>query len=134
MVEMTADRLVLVDAGRANEFDGSLEDYTAFILSKDGGGKGGTKGKAKDKKAAADAREKALALKKRVTEAETKMAKLTAEKTALDRAMFDPKSAEPAYAKLSMGDLMKKRADVATALEEAEAGWLALTEELEAAA
>jgi ATP-binding cassette subfamily F protein 3 len=134
MVEMTADRLVLVDAGRANEFDGSLEDYTAFILSKDGSGKGGTKGKAKDKKAAADAREKAQALKKRVTEAETKMAKLTAEKSALDRAMFDPKSAEPAYAKLSMGELMKKRADVATALEQAEAGWLALTEELEAVA
>jgi ATP-binding cassette subfamily F protein 3 len=134
MVEMTADRLVLVDAGRATEFDGSLEDYTAFILSKDGSGKGGTKGKAKDKKAAADARDKALALKKRVTEAETKMAKLTAEKSALDRAMFDPKSAEPAYAKLSMGDLMKKRADVATALEEAEAGWLALTEELETVA
>jgi ATP-binding cassette subfamily F protein 3 len=134
MVEMTADRLVLVDAGRANEFDGSLEDYTAFILSKDGSGKGGTKGKAKDKKAAADAREKAQALKKRVTEAETKMAKLTAEKSALDRAMFDPNSAEPAYAKLSMGELMKKRADVATALEQAEAGWLALTEELEAVA
>ncbi|QJU57551.1 ABC-F family ATP-binding cassette domain-containing protein [Sphingomonas sp. AP4-R1] len=135
MVEMTADRLVLVDSGRADEFDGSLEDYTAFILTKEGSGKGNAKGgKAKDKKAAAEAREKAQALKKRVTEAETKMAKLTAEKSALDRAMFDPKTAEPAYAKLSMGELMKRRADVATALEEAEAGWLALTEELEAVA
>ncbi|PZU11745.1 ABC-F family ATP-binding cassette domain-containing protein [Sphingomonas sp.] len=134
MVEMTADRLVLVDSGRANEFDGSLEDYTAFILSKEGGGKGGAKSKPKDKRATAEAREKTLALKKRVTEAEAKMAKLSAEKSALDRAMFDPKSAEPVYAKLSMGDLMKKHADIAAALEQAEAGWMALTEELEAIA
>ncbi|MDO6413768.1 ABC-F family ATP-binding cassette domain-containing protein [Sphingomonas sp. BIUV-7] len=134
MVELTADRLVLVDSGRAVEFDGSLEDYTAFILSKDGGGKGGTKGKAKDKKAAAEARDKALALKKRVSEAEAKMATLTAERSALDRAMFDPKTADAAHAKLSMSELMKKRADVATALDEAEAAWLALTEQLETSA
>jgi ATP-binding cassette subfamily F protein 3 len=135
MVELTADRLVLVDGGRANEFDGSLEDYTAFILSKDGSGKsGGGKGKAKEKKAAAEARDKAQTLKKQVSEAEAKMAKLTAERSALDRAMFDPKTADPAHAKLSMGDLSKKRADVAKALEEAEAGWLTLTEQLETVA
>ena len=132
MVELTADRLVLVDGGRANEFDGSLEDYTAFILTKDGGGgKSGGKGKKQDKKAAAEAREKGLALKKRVSEAEAKMAKLTAERSALDRAMFDPASAEAGLAKLSMGALAKKRAEVAAALDEAEAAWMALTEELE---
>src|SRR6202007_2670146 len=35
MLEMTADRLVLVDSGTAREYDGSLDDYIAFVLSKD---------------------------------------------------------------------------------------------------
>ncbi|MCE3519348.1 hypothetical protein LXJ58_31860, partial [Escherichia coli] len=35
MVELTADRLVLVDQGTAREFDGSLDDYIAFILAGD---------------------------------------------------------------------------------------------------
>ena len=35
MLEMTADRLVLVDDGTAKEFDGSLDDYIAFVLAKD---------------------------------------------------------------------------------------------------
>ncbi|MEX6953732.1 ABC transporter ATP-binding protein, partial [Pseudomonas aeruginosa] len=32
MLELTADRLVLVDDGTAKEFDGSLDDYIAFVL------------------------------------------------------------------------------------------------------
>src|SRR3546814_931808 len=34
MLELTADRLVLVDDGTAQEFSGSLEDYTAFVLGR----------------------------------------------------------------------------------------------------
>ena len=41
MVELTADRLVLVDQGTAREYDGSLEDYMAFILSANGSAGGG---------------------------------------------------------------------------------------------
>ena len=37
MLEMTADRLVLVDNGTAKEFDGSLDDYIAFVLKGDAG-------------------------------------------------------------------------------------------------
>jgi ATP-binding cassette subfamily F protein 3 len=137
MVELTADRLVLVDSGRATEFDGSLEDYTAFILSKDGAagkGAGAKGGKKADRQAAAEAREKAQGLRKQVAKAEAEMARLSAERSALDRAMFDPAGAEPRFAKLAMSDLMKKRADVAEALEEAEAEWMALTERLESVA
>ena len=40
MLELTADRLVLVDGGTAREYAGSLDDYTDFILGRnqDGGG------------------------------------------------------------------------------------------------
>ena len=40
MVELTADRLVLVDSGTAKEYAGSMEDYIAFVLAGDGGGRG----------------------------------------------------------------------------------------------
>src|SRR3546814_12760962 len=33
MIELVADRLVLVDGGLAQEFNGTLEDYTDFVLA-----------------------------------------------------------------------------------------------------
>jgi ATP-binding cassette subfamily F protein 3 len=47
--------------------------------------------------------------------------------------MFDPKTAEPRFAKLAVGDLMKRRADIQAQIEAAEAVWLEATEALEAA-
>ena len=72
-------------------------------------------------------------LRKQVQEHEAAVAKLTADKSAIDLAMFDPKQAEPALAKLAMSDLMKRRADVAAALEAAEVKWMEASERLETA-
>jgi ATP-binding cassette, subfamily F, member 3 len=133
MLELTADRLVLVDGGTAKEFDGSLDDYTAFILS--GGAKAEGKGKSKDdRKAAAAAREQAQAARQKLKDAEKRLATLTAERSAIDQAMFDPRAADPKLAKLSNGELMKRRDDVVAKLESAEAEWLELSETLEAVA
>jgi ATP-binding cassette subfamily F protein 3 len=54
MLEMTADRLVLVDGGTATEFAGSIEDYTDLILGKKQpkAGAGGKQGKREFRKAA----------------------------------------------------------------------------------
>jgi ATP-binding cassette subfamily F protein 3 len=131
MLELTADRLVLVDGGTAREFDGSIEDYTAFILSKEGSGRAAKANKKEDRKAAAAARDKAQALRKALKGMEADVARLTAERSKLDLAMFDPSSADLSLTKLSMGALMKKRADVAASLEEAEARWLAASEALD---
>ncbi|UVO51529.1 ABC-F family ATP-binding cassette domain-containing protein [Sphingomonas sp. SUN019] len=130
MLELTADRLVLVDDGTAREYDGTLDDYIAMILRGDSAK--GTKAERKaDKKAVAEAREKDLALRKTVRDLETETAKLTKERGALDRAMFDPSGAEPRFAKLSMSDLSKKRAEVQAKLEATEARWLEASERLE---
>ncbi|QNQ11642.1 ABC-F family ATP-binding cassette domain-containing protein [Sphingomonas alpina] len=134
MIELTADRLVLVDNGTATEFTGSLEDYTDLILGKNQPKPDGTKGGKKDKKTAAQDREKAQALRKAAQDAEAVTIKLTAEQSALDKAMFDPSTAEPALSKLPMSELMKRRADVAEKLEAAEAKWLEASEALEQAA
>ncbi|MGY4396473.1 ATP-binding cassette subfamily F protein 3 [Sphingomonas sp. UYAg733] len=135
MIELTADRLVLVDNGTATEFAGSLDDYTDLILGKNQPRQdGGAKTTKKDKKGAAQDREKAQALRKAAQDAEAVTVKLTAEQSALDKAMFDPSTAEPALSRLPMSELMKRRAEIAEKLEAAEVKWLEASEALEQAA
>jgi ATP-binding cassette subfamily F protein 3 len=136
MLELTADRLVLVDAGTAREFEGSLDDYIAFILGGDRSAAGQPKGKAKGngkdaRRAAAEAREKGQTLRKRAGQAEKELARLTEQRSALDRAMFDPASAAPEFAKLTMGDLMRRRAELESRIAAAEGEWMAASEALE---
>jgi ATP-binding cassette, subfamily F, member 3 len=139
MLEMTADRLVLVDGGTAREFDGSIDDYIAFVLArdpaaarKDAASRGFNK---KDqRKAAAEAREKGQELRKRARGAETELEKLQALRSAIELAMFDPAAAEAALAKLTMTELMKRRAEIEAKIELAELAWLEASEALEAIA
>ncbi len=137
MLEMTADRLVLVDDGTAKDFDGSIDDYIAFVLArdptparKDGDARGINK---KDqRKANAEARERGQALRKAARAAEAELERLTGERSAIDQAMFDPAKATPALAKLTMTELMKRRADLETRIEAAELAWLEASEAFEA--
>ena len=133
MIELVADRLVLVDGGRAEEFSGSLEDYTDMIL-----GKNQPKGaepvkfnKKEDRKAAAAAREQNKLLRAEVGTAEKAMAALTAHRSRIERAMFDPDTAGPEEQGIKMSDLMVRRADVEKQLEAAEARWLEASAALE---
>jgi ATP-binding cassette subfamily F protein 3 len=129
MLEMTADRLVLVDNGTAKEFDGTLDDYIAFVLA----GDKQPEPKAKKPKGKAIDRDADKARRKRIRDLEADIANLTTDRNAIDRAMFDPKTAEPRFAKLAMSDLMKRRADLQAQIESAEATWLEATEALETA-
>ena len=135
MIETVADRLVLVDKGAATEFDGTVDDYVAMILAKEPAGAAKRSGEDKKvaRKAAADARERYQALSKRAKQVEGDLAKLTAQRSAVDRAMFDPAGAEAALAKLTMGDLMRRRAELTTRIEALEAEWLQASEALEGA-
>ena len=132
MLELTADRLVLVDGGTATEFSGTIEDYTDFIL-----GKGPAKEKVSkadrkdDKKAAAAAREAQAKLKRDVSDAEADLAKLEVVLSAIDRAMFDPASAANEYKNLTMGELSQRRGKIIAAQEAAEVRWVAAGEALE---
>ena len=132
MLELTADRLVLVDNGTATEFSGTIEDYTDFIL-----GKGPAKEKLskadrkEDKKAAAASREALTKLKRDVSDAEADLAKLEVVLSAIDRAMFDPASAANEYKNLTMGELSQRRGKIVAAQEAAEAKWVAASEALE---
>ncbi|MGK6320663.1 ABC-F family ATP-binding cassette domain-containing protein [Sphingomonas sp. DT-204] len=133
MLEMTADRLVLVDGGTARPFDGALDDYIALVLAKDAKDTAGVAkvDRKEARRQAAEAREKGTALRKRAQEAERELAKLTEQRSAIDRAMFDPASADAALAKLTMTELMKRRAELESRIEAAEAAWMDASEALE---
>jgi ATP-binding cassette subfamily F protein 3 len=135
MIELTADRLVLVHDGTAQEFDGSLDDYTALILQKDNGrAAAAPKANRKDeRRAAAAAREKSKALRTEAKAAEAEIQKLTAQRSAVDKAMFDPSAAEVSLSRLSMTELMKRRAELEAQLAQAEARWLEASEAVESA-
>lgn len=134
MVELTADRLVLVDSGTAAEYSGSMEDYIDFVLGRnqpkgDGAG-GGAKVPKKDRKAAAKEREAARTAKTKISAIEKEVAKLEVQCSAIDRAMFEPSGAAPEFAKMSMGELSQRRAQLGSELEQKEADWLALSEQV----
>lgn len=133
MIELVADRLVLVDGGRAREYSGTLEDYTDMILGKNQP-KAAESVKANrkdDRKAAAAAREQNKALRTEVSAAEKEMAALTAHRSRIERAMFDPDTAGPEEQGMKMGDLMVRRTEIEKRLEAAEARWLEASTALE---
>src|SRR3546814_18949951 len=99
MLELTADRLVLVDDGTARDFDGSMDDYVAFILGKGAPAKekASKADRKEDRKAAAAAREAAAQIKKDVSDAEADLAKYEVALSAIDRALFTPTGPERDY-------------------------------------
>ena len=131
MIELTADRLVLVDNGGATEFAGSIDDYIDLVLGRGGPPAEKPKQQRHDRKAAAKAREEARALKKAAAEAEAASASLAAQCSAIDQAMFDPANAPTEFANLPMSELNRRRVRIAAELEAAEARWLEANEQLE---
>ena len=104
MVELTADRLVLVDEGQAVDYDGSMDDYIDFVLGgkpgrvpKEHGDRevkdSGPRKSKKDRKADARKREDARKIKVQLSALEKSVAELQRQCTAIDRAMFEPTAA-----------------------------------------
>jgi ATP-binding cassette subfamily F protein 3 len=137
MLELTADRLILVDGGTARDFEGSLEDYASYVLQRDAGSAAAASPKSnrkEERRAAAAAREKSQSLRHQVRESEAEIAKLGALRSAIDRAMFDPSGADASLSKLTMTELLKRRAETESRLAAAEARWLEASEAVESAA
>ena len=128
MIELTADRLVLVDEGTAKEYAGTLDDYTDLIVRGAPKAEAPKRDKKEERKAAAAQREREAVARKAVTQAEGELAKLTERRSQIERAMFDPGSATGADAKLTMGELMKLRSEVEGRIAAAEARWLEMSE------
>ena len=131
MVELAADRLVLVDGGTATEYAGNMEDYIDFVLGRnqpkpDKAARAANKGNGK-------AREAVRLARQAVQEAEKTIARLQEQAAAIDRAMFEPASAKADLAQLTMGALAQRRASVTKELEAAELRWIEASERIEVA-
>lgn len=136
MLELTADRLVMVDSGRAKEFSGTLNDYTDFVLGKnqeektEGKSSGGNR--KEERRAAAERRKQLNHVRKMMQSAEKDMEMYSVTVSAIDKAMFDPASADEQLADYTMTELMKLRAEMQDKLDKAEARWMEASEQLEA--
>ena len=132
MVELTADRLVLVDNGTAADYAGSMEDYIDFVLGRNQPrADAKPKPEKKDRKAAAEARELARQVAKDVAAAEAMIARLQKQLSAIDQAMFAPDSAAADLRDMTMGELSRRRGEVMREFEQAERKWLEASERLE---
>ena len=131
MVELTADRLVLVDGGTAREYAGSMDDYIDFILGRKPKGdaiKGDAgKGKPRGPNTMAEARYAQLQLEK----AEQALARQTAEVARLDGQILEL-SSKAGHDTAKLQSLLAARAKAGDVLDQAEQAWLAAGEALEA--
>ncbi len=132
MVELTADRLVLVDRGTAREYSGSMDDYIDFVLGRNQPKK---QPKAGSSKAASASSSKTRAqtrfLKSELASAEKTIARLEATLNEIDETMCHPESAPAHLANMAMDDLLIRRAEISDRLAKEETGWLALGEKLQ---
>jgi ATP-binding cassette, subfamily F, member 3 len=101
LIELTADRLLLVANGTVQPYDGDLEDYRRFLLDRAKAeravAKAASQGdrdigpnKKDQRRAAAESRAALAPLKRKATDAETLVNKLTEEKRKIEAKMADP--------------------------------------------
>jgi ATP-binding cassette subfamily F protein 3 len=139
MVELAADRLVLVDGGEAREYAGSMSDYMDLVLGRNqpkanGSNKieTGQKDTQSDQKTVSANWKEQRELRKQFTRVETAIGRLQARIEEIDRALAEPASQPPSLAGLTTGELARRRAGAVGELEQAETEWMELGEKLEA--
>jgi len=131
MVELTADKLVLVDSGTAVDYQGSIEDYIDFVLGRNQPKANPASKPKKDRQADARSRDETRLSRNAILEAEKLIARLQARITAIEQAMIDPRSAPSDLAGLTAAELARFRTNVLQELEAAESRWLDASENLE---
>jgi len=131
MVELTADRLVLVDGGTASEYAGSIEDYIDFVLGRNQP-KGPREQKSrKDRRADGRSRDEVRQARNTIREIERLVEQLQSEISAVEEALVAPAGASSGLSGETAGDLARRRAALVRDLEAAEARWLEAQESLE---
>ncbi|PKP65611.1 MAG: glycosyl transferase family 1, partial [Alphaproteobacteria bacterium HGW-Alphaproteobacteria-7] len=124
MVELTADRLVLVDGGTAREYAGSMDDYIDFILGRKPKGEGVKGNSAGSKPGAPKTMAEARYAQSQLEKADNVLARASAEVDRLDAQIVAASSAAQGQAGAKLQDLLTARAKATDALAAAEQAWI----------
>lgn len=134
LVELAADRLVLVANGKVTPFEGDLAAYAATMSERGAPAQARKVEEKKNEKAArAEARARLAPLQKAAKAAETALNKLTAEKEMLEAKLADEGIYAPAKA-VELSRITLRLGALKSEIEAAEITWLEAAEALEAAA
>ncbi len=123
LVDLVADRLVLVAGGKATPYEGDLAAYAASMNERAAPAAKQVEAKKNDKAARAEARAKLSALRQAAKAAESVLAKLLAEKETLEARL----ASEEIYTQAKMAELTKvtqRLAVVKREIDTAEHQWL----------
>jgi len=135
LVELVADRLWLVADGTVQPFEDDLDAYRRRLLERDepsqdrAAAAAPTNPRRAGRREAAERRVALEPLRRKARLAEAAAARLAAEQQALDRSLLDPKAFAGQGAALS--DALKRRAELARMIAEAETEWFEAAAELE---
>jgi ATP-binding cassette subfamily F protein 3 len=135
LVDLVADRLLLVAGGKVTALDGDLESYASSVTEAAPSRENSRKNDKKDnhKKERAEARSKTAPLRQAVKDAEQRLARLAAERQMLERKLADPGIYGPTKAK-DLAYINQRMGAIKRETEAAERDWLAAEAALEAAA
>ena len=138
LVDLVADRLLLVANGKVTALDGDLASYAASVTEGSTSCGGGSRDnsrktdRAEGKKERAEARSKTAPLRQAVKDAELRIAKLTAEKDLLEKKLADPGIYSAGKAK-DLAYINQRIAAIKRETGVAEQAWLEASSALEAA-
>ena len=142
LIEMTADRLWLIDEGRCSSYDGDLEDYRTLLAQK---AKIQTAGKTSEKqeksnvsrkderREAAEKRQQLAPLRKKLKDVEKRLEKLTDQKGQIEGILEDPSLYMVGLNAAKVKNLQISLAQLEAEIDTVEEEWLKLSAELEAA-
>jgi ATP-binding cassette, subfamily F, member 3 len=131
LVELVADRLWLVADGTVRPFDGDLDDYRRLLAEPSAMPSrpaAAGDGRRETRRLAAARRQAQEPLRRRARGAEERLARLTGEQQALDRSLAQPNGLRGG---LSPAAAMRRRAELARLIAEAENEWLVAAQALE---
>jgi ATP-binding cassette subfamily F protein 3 len=132
LVDLVADRLLLVAGGKVTAYEGDLANYAANITESTGNARE-KPAQRSDKRDRAEARSKIAPLRQAVKDAELRIAKLAAERAMLEKQLADPNIYSPGKAK-DLAYINRRLAAIKRDTEAAERDWLNAEAALEAAA
>ncbi|WP_129781025.1 ATP-binding cassette domain-containing protein [Peristeroidobacter soli] len=140
LLRAVADELILVDQGRAQPFDGDLDDYAKWFQTREAAEMASDEAapaalsaeqKKQRKREEAERRNRLSPLRADITRLEKQLAKLEQERTTVETALAEPDVYNPS-SKQKLLDLLQKQTQLKRDISNIETEWLTASEKLEA--